>query len=176
MEFTLHYSGDLKTNADRVQKHKIRKAFHIQMKEMWNHEPLRDRKDLIEKHKSSIGNFNFVPLITEKMGMTVEINIVMLRFGKPGKIVIEGGDIDNRLKTLFDSLRTPDNEEGLPNEASPGEGEDPFYCLLSDDNLITGVTVHTDRLLNPLAGQAHVEMYIKVITKRIVDYIATSGF
>ena len=96
MEFTLHYSGDLKTNAGRVQKHSIRKAFHIQMKELWNHEPLRDRKGLIEEHKSSIGNFNFVPLIIEKMGMTVEVDIVMLRPGKPGKIVIEGGDIDTR--------------------------------------------------------------------------------
>ena len=121
MEFTLHYSGDLKTNADRVQKHNIRKALHIQMKELWDHEPLRHRNNLIKEHKSSIGNFNFVPLITETMGMTVEVDIVMLRPGKPGNIVVEGGDIYNRLKTLFDSLRTPDNEKGLPNHALPGK-------------------------------------------------------
>jgi hypothetical protein len=34
--------------------------------------------------------------------------------------------------------------------ATPEPGEDPFFCLIEDDSLITEVKVTTDRLLTPL--------------------------
>jgi hypothetical protein len=37
----------------------------------------------------------------------------------------------------------------LPKHAKPESGEDPFFCLLEDDNLITEIKVTTDRLLVP---------------------------
>ena len=69
----------------------------------------------------------------------------LLRPNEEG-FIYEQGDIDGQLKTLFDSLRMPDS----PSEtggATPGEGENPFYCLLNDDRLITEVKVSTDQLL-----------------------------
>ncbi len=141
MEFTLKFSGDLKANAGKEDKHLIRKEFHVQMKELWNHQPLRDHQDLKRELIKNIGNFNFLPLVSEKLAFTAEIDIIMLRPGTPGKIITEGGDIDNRLKTLFDALRVPDNITALPKINSPDEDEDPFCCLLEDDNLITRVSV-----------------------------------
>jgi hypothetical protein len=58
----------------------------------------------------------------------------------------DGGDIDNRIKVLFDGLRMPEHTPelgGVPLEVD----ENPFFCLLEDDSLITSVTVTTDRLL-----------------------------
>jgi hypothetical protein len=46
------------------------------------------------------------------------------------------GDIDNRLKTLFDCLTLPDPNQGYEAE-TPAQDELPyFYCLLEDDRLI----------------------------------------
>jgi hypothetical protein len=60
--------------------------------------------------------------------------------------VMQGGDLDGRLKTLFDALRLPDNvaEAG---GVGPGEDENPFFCLLQDDKSISEVSVTTDQLL-----------------------------
>lgn len=66
-------------------------------------------------------------------------------------MVASGGDIDNRLKVLLDGLVMPRTESdlgGIPLEPD----ENPFFCLLEDDSLITSVSVITDRLLTPLAA------------------------
>ena len=55
-------------------------------------------------------------------------------------------DIDNRLKTLFDVLTVPDHNQGYEHLTS-ADDEKPFFCLLSDDKLISKVTVQTDKLL-----------------------------
>ena len=55
------------------------------------------------------------------------------------------GDIDNRLKTLFDSLRMPQHDSELPPGCKHRGG--PFFCLLEDDSLITKLTVNTSQIL-----------------------------
>jgi hypothetical protein len=42
------------------------------------------------------------------------IDILFLHRDAPGRIVRSGGDIDNRIKVLFDALRVPDVCHGLP--------------------------------------------------------------
>jgi len=175
MEFALKYSGSLKANAGIDDKHRIRQAFHLQMKELWNHEPLSSHTHLKDQLARSVGCFRFIPLVTFSLAFTADVNILMLREGTPGNIFVEGGDIDNRLKTLFDSLRVPSSLSELPHNASPGAGEDPFYCLLEDDNLITRVAVDTDRLLTPRENKSQVEMFLRINIRKHKDYIATSG-
>jgi len=75
-----------------------------------------------------------------------------LRNDAPGAL-IRSGDLDNRIKTVFDALRMPTNVDELGGYDAPAEEEDPFYCLLEDDYLITHLSVETDRLLEP-SGQA----------------------
>jgi len=50
-------------------------------------------------------------------------------------LVTSGGDIDNRIKVLFDGLKMPETVSELGGVALESE-EDPFFCLLEDDNLI----------------------------------------
>jgi hypothetical protein len=85
--------------------------------------------------------------VNDHLGLFAEIDIVFLRPGEPGK-AIQGGDVDNRLKTLFDALRRPLESNQIPNGVVPQAGEDPFFCLLEDDQLISKISVCTDRLLD----------------------------
>ena len=92
----------------------------------------------------------------------------MLRSGVgPGYIIYRGGDIDNRLKTLLDSLRMPTMKEELPSNDPPEDNENPFYCLLENDNLITDISISTDRLLEPQASDSHVKLFIRVQIKKM---------
>ncbi len=73
--------------------------------------------------------------------------------------------IDNRLKTLLDSLRAPKELQELPKDDSPKNDEDPYFCLLEDDNLITKLSVVTDRLLEPYENSSEVQLMIPVTIK-----------
>ena len=173
MEFTLVYRGPLKSNGRPNDKQEIRRVFHRQLKELWSQNPLesfrRYLEDVPEKGEISIirkvGSFRFAPLVAEKLRLVAELEIVLLRPEAPGSIVTQGGDIDNRLKTLLDSMRMPHSESELPNCDVPSEAEDPFFCLLEDDNLITSISVKTDRLLEPIDNPSEVVLLLHVKTK-----------
>ena len=60
------------------------------------------------------------------------------------KSIIQGGDIDGRVKTIFDALSIPKNGDVLSKFPEP---PDVFYTLLSDDSLISKVSIDTDELL-----------------------------
>jgi hypothetical protein len=89
------------------------------------------------------GGWHFVPLVRRSLELVCDLDILFLRNDAPGSIVKSGGDLDNRIKTLFDGLRMPSVDE--MKGAVPGT--DPFYCLLEDDDLISSFSVRTDRLL-----------------------------
>lgn len=175
MEFTLHYRGDLKANRGAADKHALRRHFHSQLAILWEQEPLKHMGDLLGQGKAvegssiirNINGFDFAPLVNEKLHLIAELSITMLRPEPPGSIITQAGDIDNRLKTLFDALKMPKEPTALPRDAVPGEGETPFFCLLEDDNLITRVSVSTDRLLYRVRP-SEVEMMVHVDTKAIV--------
>lgn len=109
----------------------------------------------------NVGPFQFLPLVTDALHLRATLDILLLRPEPPGAIVVAGGDIDDRLKTLFDALRVPVNADEVPPADAPGVGETPLYCLLEDDRLITGVSVATDRLLDP-PDQHQVHMVVHV--------------
>lgn len=61
----------------------------------------------------------------------------------------------------------------------PDPGENPFFCLLEDDRLITDVAVTTDRLLLPMEQdeQIHdVHLVLHVKTKILDSSLAFSVF
>ena len=161
MEFRLTYDGDLRSGGDASHKHSIRKVFHKQLKQLWQVTPALvewsniDPCDGINKHQSQLlansyqrCGYRFVPLVIEEYGVLVSLDVLFLRPGEPGTI-IQAGDIDNRLKVLFDALRMPNNKPELGGYESPDSDEDPFYCLLLDDKLVASVHVVTDTLLQP---------------------------
>jgi hypothetical protein len=86
---------------------------------------------------------SFVPLVIEQFSLYCYVKVLLLRREMPGKI-IESGDIDNRVKTIYDALKMPRAKEELPDDTSEYNG--PIYVLLQDDSLISHAEVETDTL------------------------------
>lgn len=97
------------------------------------------------------GKLPFLRLVSNKIDLQCALDITLLRHQAAGQLIGDGGDIDNRLKTLLDALSVPPPSQsghellrGLAIE--PG---DTIHCLLQDDSLVTRLAVETDRLLRP---------------------------
>jgi hypothetical protein len=119
--------------------------------------PLRqDEVDLCEPIRK--GDRTFFPLVRYSLGLTCAVQILFLRNEPRGKVV-QSGDLDNRIKTLFDALTIPTQDAPY----ADAELTDPVYCLLEDDALITGIGVRTEQLLSrPDAGEKEVRLIIEV--------------
>jgi hypothetical protein len=174
MEFRLTYGGPLKSRSSATpwDKHEIRKTFHHQLRTLWSsREPLVSTPPHLRELDTAlgislaerIGPFVFVPLVSQRWFTIAEVDVLFLRHSPPGELIGHGGDIDNRMKTLFDALRRPIAAE-LPRSETPGEDEEPFYCLLQDDALVTALSVRTDQLLTPGTGN-DVELIVHVKVK-----------
>lgn len=155
----------------------MRRQFHKQLKLLWKQFPLSEAQNLIDP--KTIGRpdqvnllrridfFLFAPLISSVYGWNTiaELDILILRPAEPGALKDHGGDIDNRLKTLFDALRMPSASE-IPTSSTPDTGENPFFVLLEDDALVKDFSVGTDRLLSAAEDTRYVEIIIKVTVKK----------
>ncbi|HJW41361.1 MAG TPA: hypothetical protein VJ476_09065 [Rhizomicrobium sp.] len=169
MKFRLTYDGRLEANGGARHKHEIRRAFHPQLKRLWETDPnLLGWARILEPGSNlpRIGlthtttaqawlaasydrmGYHFVPLATARFSLIASIEVLFLRPDEPGSI-IKSGDIDNRLKTLFDALQMPVSVPELGGYTKPGEGEDPFFVLMEDDRLLSHVSIETDVLLQP---------------------------
>ena len=105
----------------------------------------------------------FVPLVNGYFKLACRLDILFLRRDAPGNL-INGGDIDNRLKVLLDALSLPTDCSQV---YAPEPGEDPFFCVMEDDSLISALSVVTDRLLAPSgegSRDTDVELVIQVTT------------
>ncbi len=197
MQFRLTYEGLLlATQRDPLSgqqdkranhKHDIREAFHVQLKHLWEivphlknggrsgpgtitfggDNPLpRDMTSVSARH--SLYGWNFVPLVTQDLNLLCGLDVLFLRPDRPG-VVLRSGDIDNRLKTLFDALRVPDANENYHQRVC-GQDDRPFFCLLEDDRLITKVSVETDQLLQFVTPQQDMNEVRLVITVTLRPY------
>jgi hypothetical protein len=98
----------------------------------------------------------FHPLVRERTALKCALKIVFLRREEPGRIY-QGGDIDNRLKTLLDALSVPQHDEQVVGTMSP------MYCLLEDDSLVTALDIQTQKLLSqPGTTKHYVHLLIEV--------------
>ena len=93
------------------------------------------------------------------------MDILFLRQEDPGSLVLQGGDIDGRIKTLFDALRKPDADVA----ARYPQKYDPIYCLLESDTLISGFDVDTDRLLSPQTAEESEAHLVIEVTIRVLN-------
>ena len=193
MEFTLYYRGRLKANGDRKHKHDIRQYLHRQIKELWNQPPLNGHRSLIDPSYEpigmggnvivtehvrpsvlrSVGAYNFASVVSSEIHLVADLTITYLRPGPPGALV-QGGDIDNRMKTLLDALKMPKVTD-LPDKGPPLPDQDPLFCLLEDDRLITDLAVKTDRLLEPNVSPSEVILLIHVRTRPTIGTYVNLG-
>ena len=167
MEFILYYRGPLKTNRGPTEKHEIRSAFHGQLKEFFRfcHDDVAlKNEEFSARENPGLSGFNFISII-DGFDCIAELAITMLRPEAPGKIITNGGDIDNRLKTLLDALKVPTKKEEIPPGIMPNEDQKPFFCLLADDKLVTAINVTTFQLHDPTMVPPEVILLIQVKTK-----------
>lgn len=187
MEFRLIYQGHLPAQAQSrtrpAEKHAIRKVFHPQLAQQWHAHPgLRVFADSpgvandprnpsmlhVMANRYDRCGFRFLPLIDPHFGsVACALDILFLRRDQPGDLIKHGGDIDNRIKVLFDALKMPTECNELAG-AQPAPDEDPFFCLLADDKLITEVKVTTDRLLTPIGDgerlhDVHLVVHVRTV-------------
>ena len=107
---------------------------------------------IADAHQTCGGRF--VPLVRKSSGFTCKLDVLFLRRDNLGNLIQSGGDIDNRIKVLFDGLKMPQIKADLGGFLI-AEDENPFFCLLEDDSLITSLSVTADRLLTPQTGTGH---------------------
>ena len=158
MRFSLHYRSELKAagnnNNRAAEKHELRRIFHPQLKDLWTRKPLEAMaaQFLDPAYELScakeVGGLRFASLICSSHHLVGALTITFLRPEEPGKLITEGGDIDNRMKTLLDALSVPKVAQ-IPSNFVPSADEDPLHCLLEDDNLVTELNIRVDRLLAP---------------------------
>ncbi len=189
MRFTLKYQGESLLSSGNApkpeQKQILRSHFHCQLKKLWDTSNVLqfiDRRALPEPvkvkdkwergeprvvserplegflYRRKIYDSWFVPLITGRMEAACHLSIRLGRPIRPGMIVYEGGDLDGRLKTLFDALAVPKDASAVKQADCQ---QDEYLCLLSDDELITGVSIESYEILETKA-EAYVDVDISV--------------
>lgn len=176
MKFRLYYRGELKSSQSRRNtinyKQKIRRLFHPQLSQLWSIDPFLKE---MYKEKSSLliqrDKFSYLPVVCDNFSTISELDILFLRPQKPGNVF---GDIDNRIKTLIDCLRIPQKSE-IPDGDIPQNNEDPFFCLLEDDSLVSHFSVTTDHLLDS-NDRSEVLVIITVIVNKTKSLIFNSDF
>lgn len=111
----------------------------------------------------------FVPLVSKHLNLCCSLEVLFLQRDKRGQPLIDpqSGDIDNRMKILFDALQIPQACEGM---GTKDADEEPyFFVLLEDDALITELKVTTDNLLTRFVptpatpGCTHPENFVHLV-------------
>lgn len=117
-------------------------------------------------------NYRFVPLVRDELSLLCSLDILFLRRDAPGSGIISAGDIDNRIKTLIDTLRAPRSPNELVEEdQTPEPDDDPMFCLLEDDSQVTRLSVEGDVLLDPPTNDEADQRRVKlVITVELRPY------
>jgi len=114
MEFRLVYEGPLLAQgAKAAHKWEIRRALHPQLARLWQERPLAAAAPRLlyasaQRTPESIlvdkDGLRFAPLVSQKPNLYAEISVLLMRQQTHGALFNEGGDIDNRPKTLLDAL------------------------------------------------------------------------
>jgi hypothetical protein len=177
VQFRLTYRGELRGRGSARPQHinALRLHFHRQLKRLWDVPPLNAKvyrrwleRQRIEDEYGVLerrGDHRFVSIVSAGNDLLCSLHVTFLRPSSPGDLV-HGGDLDNRLKTLLDALRIPDVSL-VPAGWTPSDEETPLHCLMSDDNLLTGIAIESDRLLEPPTPdiKAELEVYIVIHVK-----------
>jgi hypothetical protein len=172
MKFRLLYEGPIapRQKSSLQDIHAIRTGFDPQLRNLWQFQPLNDEATKWLSHENSpsqIGIYEtrgttvFAPLVSKRVDLRCELEITFLRKQAPGQLIGDGGDIDNRVKTLLDALSVPPfAQQDAFRDTGPSDL--PIYCLLQDDSLVTKLSVETDRLLRPTNNEHDLVAIIQV--------------
>jgi hypothetical protein len=164
-------------------KQRIRRELHPQLRALWQqHQLLKEAWipnssgqrpiDAVADNFECYG-YRFVPLLQKRSQMACALSIVMLARDEPHRVFSECGDLDNRVKTLIDGLRMPRQKPELDRD-QPDADQNPFFCLMENDDVITSCDVTIDRLLIPVASGEVPRDVIALIDVDIKSNVGTS--
>lgn len=116
MHITLTYKGPVQGNARKQSDvWRLRKSFHKQLCKLSS----TDEFGYVEKYADQetenlhpnigieVANSRYVPFVTSKMKTRCSLYIRVLRGVRQYNPVLGNVDLDNRVKTLIDALRAP---------------------------------------------------------------------
>lgn len=177
MEFTLTYRGPLSASKQDVgNKHHIRRAFHRQLAVLWATSHLQGALSILGQPWPTMerGGIEFRPLVIHEYRLVADLAIQLFRPEAHGHVLSGGGDIDNRLKTLFDAMSVPPHGNQIPPNVDPSAEPSPFFCVLADDSLVTSVAVNTAQLLDVDQPIKHSEvlLIVRVTTRHTTPVFA----
>lgn len=172
MEFCLYYQGKLKSRDGAAGKHAIRQSLHSQLKSLSQSDTFRlvfepdwDGKRAAKEPPMFVerGGKRYWFFVSEHLATYANLSLTLLVPHETTRIIHNGGDLDNRVKTLFDALRVPAADSEIP-ASDTFDYRDGMYCLLQDDKLINRVTLKSYQDHSPVEAD-HVRCIIEVETK-----------
>jgi hypothetical protein len=192
MRFTLTHDGPLHVRGKAPVKQGVREAFHPQLVELWTYEPLIHSRFLLDPRGqanpedqyrlepglsvlTTVGGQVYAPLVSRKLKLNAELDVLLLRAGPAGSVLTGQGDIDNRLKVLFDALSVPTLQQVRPCAEGLGTEANPLHTLLEDDDMVTRANVDTARLLGDYPA-GHVRAIIRVDVRPAAHLYANQPF
>lgn len=174
---TLVYQGPLKANGRAEHKAELREHFSKQLRRLYEREMLAEhiRDHIQEACVRQVAGASYTSLANKTFGLHARIDVTMLSVENAGIFSATQGDIDNRLKTLFDALSIPPESQAATIKlALP----DITVCLVEDDRLIRDVRVRVGELLLPVDDNSTVLVVIHATLVRhesIADSIYVAG-
>jgi hypothetical protein len=157
----LEYKGELPSgqNGHSDAKQELRRVFSSQLRLKWRDSPqlsfwdqstfpyatrgqwhYESPEDVNPFYKVNVCGYDAMPLITWHNQLGCSLEITVIGDTRSAAAIINAGDLDNRLKVLFDGLRMPHGPKEVPAPMF-GNGAEPMFCLLEDDSLIQKFSV-----------------------------------
>ena len=157
MKFKLIYYGELLINPKRRTHHlhDIRSVLSPQLKRLTEISPYTEIRDKLTARGTGVrevGGVKFFPIITPELDLLAEIDVQIMH---PEILDTPHADIDNRMKTLLDALKRPQNANEVAEATQKevhGKKDNTIYTLLDDDHLVTRLTINTSHLLAEPSG------------------------
>ena len=142
----------------------LRLQIHEQMKNLWSCEPLRDRRELLQEHRSDFTalverhNRKYITPVRESLSTACKLDVVFYEPSGSLRIKSDVADPDNRLAGLLDILSIP------PSSALSDDLPSETFTLMEDDKLLWGVSVERRRLLRSIeSSDVFCRVSVKVI-------------
>ena len=150
MQIFLSYEGVTSTTGHVAKKFIYRRFFRSQLQELEQHLIERDcpsHFNFNEGNLKSVGDFTFLPLVTNACNKVIDFKFTFLSHFEPGNgLAFPTGDTDNHLKALIDGLRMPNTVNEIRQE-KPKKDESVFHCLMEDDGIVRKINIEHQKLL-----------------------------
>ena len=117
--------------------------FSEQLRKLVKIQPFILDKSVLAGEAWNRNGYEFFPLAPFSSQCSASLKIRILDRQQRGYLIGSGGDIDNRLKTILDALRIP-NEGTDMKGIAPGN-QNKVYTLLEDDRQVSSLSVEISR-------------------------------